>query len=171
MRMLLRRFKGALVNAAFWGIVWFAIGLGIDLAIRLPAGEIFQGGTLYLRPTLRSALETGAMGAMVGGAFSVFIAVNFHKKRVEDLSAWRFALGGGLVTAMVLLGADLLSNPGMVDRVLAQPLDLYMDLAIGMLAAAGVGAGTAFGAIKLAQHRAGDDLLEARHEPLVIERG
>ena len=84
------------------------------------------------------------------------IGVPWNSRRVEELSPWRFALGGAPVTRAVLFGADLLtSTTVLTDRVLTEPIALYRDLAIGMLYAAGVGGGTALGTIKIAQHSAG----------------
>lgn len=167
MHTILRRIKGALVNAGFWFVVWFVLGLAIDLIIRLPAGDLSRG-SLYLRPTLLVALSTATMGAVVGGVFSVYIALNFQRRRVEELIPWRFALGGALVTAAVLLGADLLTNTSVLtDRVLAEPLALYRDLAIGVLFAMGVGGATALGTIRIAQR--GAKSLEHGREPLWLD--
>lgn len=169
MRAVLRRIKAALINAGFWFVVWFALGLAIDFVIRLLAGDLLSRGGLHLRPTMMLALSTATIGAVVGGVFSVYIALNFRRRRVEELSPWRFALGGALVTAAVLLGADLLTNTGvLIDRALAEPLALYRDLAIGMLYAAVVGGGTALGTIRIAQR--GAKPLEGGQEPLLLDR-
>lgn len=168
MRTSLRRIKGALVNASFWFVVWFFLGLAIDLIIRTPAGDLSRGA-LHFRPTLQLALSTATMGAVVGGVFSVYIAVNFRRRRVEDLSPWRFAVGGALVTAAVLLGADLRMNTSVLTvRALTEPLALLRDSAVGMLYAAGVGGGTALGTIRIAQR--GAEPLERKRGPLLLDR-
>lgn len=155
MRTFLRRLKGATVNAAFWGITWFVVGFVVDLAFRLSYGGLMYDGVPYLWPTIFKALSTGVLGALIGGGFSVFIATNFRRRRVVDVSPARFALGGALVTMLVVLVAGTLMNPGrMIDDVLVRPWGLYADMARALLVTGGFGAATAFGTIKLAQRGA-----------------
>ena len=168
MHTILRRIKGVVVNAGFWFCVWFALGLAVDLVIQAPTGDLSRG-SLRLPPTLLFALPTATMGAVVGGVFAIYIALNFRRRRVEDLSPWRFALGGALVTAAVLLGADLLANTGMfISRASTEPLGLFADLAVGIVYAVGVGGGTALGTIRIAQR--GTRSLEGnRRKPLLSD--
>lgn len=170
MRTFLRRLKASAVNAAFWGITWFGIGFVVDLAFRLAFGNLIYDGAPYLWPTFVQALSTGVLGALIGGGFSVFIATNFRRRRVEDVSPGRFALGGALVTMLVVLVAGTLMNAGqMVDDVLVRPWGLYADMARVLLAAGGVGAATAFGTIKLAQRGVELESLEAGPDRLLPE--
>ena len=112
MRTFLRRLKGAAVNAAFWGIAWFGIGFVVDLAFRLSSGGLIYDGVPYLTPTFFQALSTGLLGAVIGGGFSVFIATNFRRRRVENVGPVHFALGGALVTMLIVLVAGTLINAG-----------------------------------------------------------
>lgn len=170
MRTFLRRLKGATVNAAFWGITWFGIGFVVDVAFRLSYGGLMYDGAPYLRPVFFQALSTGVLGALVGGGFSVFIATNFRRRRVEDVSPARFALGGALVTMLVVLVAGTLMNAGqMVDDVLVRPWGLYADLARALLVTGGLGGATAFGTIKLAQRGVELESLDAGPDRLLPE--
>jgi hypothetical protein len=170
LRTFLRRLKGAAVNAAFWGVTWFGIGFVVDLALRLSAGGLIYDGVPYLWPTFFQALSTGVLGAAIGGGFSVFIATNFRRRRVEDVGPARFALGGALVTMLVVLIAGILMSTGqMVDDVLARPWELYADLARALLITGGLGGATAFGTIKLAQRGSELESLEAGSDRLLPE--
>lgn len=154
MRTFLRRVKGAAVNALAWGFVWFWLGIGVSLFFRLPGG--FAGDTVsLLLQTLMAGFAAGIFGAAIGGGFSLFIATNFRHQRVESLSAWRFALGGGLVTAAAVLLTTYATGPnGLIDQALVDPAMFYGTLAIQMLVAGAVGGLTAFGTIRLAQRGA-----------------
>ena len=170
MRMFLRRLKAAAVNATFWGITWFGVGFVVNLAVRLSYGVLMYDGVPYLWPTFFQALVTGVLGALIGGGFSVFIATNFRRRRVEDVSPARFALGGALVTMLVVLVAGTLMNAGqMVDDVLVRPWELYADVARALLVTGGLGAATAFGTIKLAQRGAELERLEESSDQLLAE--
>ena len=163
MRTFVRRVKGALVNALFWGFVWFWFGAGVSLLFRLPGA--FDPGAAVLIPTLRAGLGAGLFGAAIGGGFSIFIAANFRHQRVETLSAGRFALGGGLVTAAaVLLGRYLTGAEWLIDQALVSPVELYGGLALQALVAAAVGGFTAYGTIRLARRGADLERIEAGGE-------
>ena len=102
MNTILRRLRGAVSSALFWGAAWFGIGLTIHTVTR-----IFTGGRFIWPYELFNAVYMagfmGLSGAMVGAGFAVFISANFRDQRVEELSPWRFAFGGGLVTALFTL--------------------------------------------------------------------
>lgn len=172
MRTLLRRVRGAAVNALFWGAIWFWIGVGIDIMFRLPWGGLVHDGSLYLFPTLMAGLGSGAFGAAIGGGFSLFIAANFRHQRVESLSPRRFALGGALVTAAaVLLTQYVTGAESLIDQALVAPMSLYGSLGLLMLSAGCVGGLTAFGTLKLAQRGAELERLEASEGPIPLEAG
>lgn len=170
MRTFLRRLRATAVNAAFWGITWFGIGFVVDLAFRVAFGTLIYDGAPYLWPTFVQALSTGVLGALIGGGFSVFVATNFRRRRVEDVSPGRFALGGALVTMLVVLVAGILmSIEQMVDDVLVRPWALYADVVRVLLVTGGLGGATAYGTITLARRGAALESLDAGSDRLLPE--
>lgn len=160
MQTLLRRLKGAAFNALFWGVAWFGIGFVFDAALRLASGGLVYASSLYLLPPFIAGIGTGLIGMAVGGIFSLFVAANFRHRDVDELSAWRFAGGGALVTMAVALGLFYLTGgEGMVDAVIVDPAGLYRSLLTSGLIVGGIGGSTAFATIKLAQ-RAPEDRLQ-----------
>ena len=92
MNTALRRIRGALRNALLWGAAWF----GATAAL-VTGANLFFGGRLDIVAMLYSGIIIGAVGALTGGTFSAYIAANFRRSRLDDLSPPRVALGGGLV--------------------------------------------------------------------------
>lgn len=169
MRTFLRRLKGAAVNALFWGAVWFGIGFAVDATLRVASGGLVYDGSFHLLPPFFAAVGTGLAGMTVGGLFSLFIAANFRHRDLDELSAWRFAGGGALVTALASLGLFYLSyGDQMVDMAIVEPGGLYRDLITSMLIVGGIGGATAYSTIKLAQ-RAPQERLE-RTSPELLGR-
>ena len=163
MRTFLRRLRGAVGNALLWGVGWFGIGLVVHTIIRvLSGGRFFWPYEFY--NALYMAASLGISGAAIGAGFSVFIAANFKNQRVEGLSPWRFAFGGGLVTALVSLGL-LLARGWWI-----WPTDLPVLVAyMGIYSA--VGGTIAFGTITLAQRGGETGLLESSVEALPPRSG
>lgn len=109
MKTILRRIRGALGNAAVWGGAW-------TVASVVWIGWILVKGLIYT-PELVAATDWGSsqiwrallgiigyttvIGAGTGIAFSAYVAANFRRRSLEDLSSMRTALGGGLVTLLV----------------------------------------------------------------------
>ena len=109
MKTILRRIRGALGNAAVWGGTW-------TVASVVWIGWIMVKGLIYT-PELVAATDwgsseiwrallsiigfTAAVGAGTGIAFSTYLATNFRRKSLENLSSARTAVGGGLVTLLV----------------------------------------------------------------------
>jgi hypothetical protein len=106
-------------------------------------------------------------GAAVNAAFwgVTWFGIGFM---VEDVSPLRFALGGALVTMLIVLVAGTLMNFGqMVDDVLVRPWGLYAEVVSALLVTGGLGGATAYGAIKLAQRGADFESLEAGSDRLL----
>ncbi len=158
MRTLLRRLRGAVGNAFLWGAGWFGIGLVVHTVIRVLSGGRYLWPWEFYNAVYMAAF-LGVSGAVIGAGFSVFIAANYRNQSVERLSPWRFAFGGGLVTALVSLGL-LLSRGWWI-----WPMDLPVLIAyMGVYSL--VGGTIAFGTIKLAQRGDETDLLESGFEEL-----
>jgi len=84
-------------------------------------------------------------GAITGGVFSAYIAANFRRKKLADISPLRFALGGNLVTValalVVIYVGSFFSDWPLFLGDLLQPVLMYGS----------IGAVTGYGTIKLAQ--------------------
>jgi hypothetical protein len=137
----LRRLRGALGNAVVWGGGWFAIGLVLFATLRLigvlswPWVEV-----------LEYAVRAGILGGVVGGAFSVFIRLFYHGRRLTEISWVRFGIGGGVFAGLglplFLQAMNFLSGDGFVAW------NLLLDDAILTTFLGGAAAG---GSMKLAQ--------------------
>ncbi len=163
MSTLLGRLRGAAMNALFWGAAWFGMGFVLHLVFRaLSGGRFVWPYELY--SALHMAVDIGVTGAFVGAGFSAFIAANFRKQRAEKLSPWRFALGGSLVSALIMQVVLLLQDYWI------WPFDLPRFIAYTGIYSL-MGGATAFGTIKLAQRAEDIDLLESGPEELSLHRG
>jgi hypothetical protein len=142
MKTLLRRLRGALGNALVWGSVWF----GATVAFVVGALLITGGRTQPLGVLLASAV-VGAVGAITGGTFSLYLAANFRRSSVDDLSAPRVALGGALMATLValIIGVTLSVLDG------SWPILTLSDVAFPVGLSAALGGITGFSSIKLAQ--------------------
>ena len=84
---------------------------------------------------------------MTGGMFSAYLAANFRRSRVDDLSPPRVALGGGMIATLVALII------GVILSVLDEtwPILTLGDIALPVFLSAALGSITGFSSIKLAQ--------------------
>ncbi len=141
MSVLLRRLRGALGNAVFWGLAWFVIGFVVIAAERLLAS-----GTIFFPDLIFLSVFAGLIGSITGGVFSAFVAARFRHMRLDDLKAGQFALGGVLIGVLASL---LLQVLGFGSTILI-PSDLGY-LVWGMVVYGTIGGVTALGTIKIAQ--------------------
>ncbi|MEJ2289419.1 MAG: hypothetical protein P8Y02_12415 [Deinococcales bacterium] len=109
MKTILRRIRGALGNAAVWGGAWTVASVlwigwilvkGLIFTPELVAATDWGSSQIWLA-LLGFIGYTAVIGAGTGIAFSTYLAANFRRKTLEDLSSMRTALGGGLVTLLV----------------------------------------------------------------------
>lgn len=145
MKTIVRRLRGALGNALVWGTGWFVAAYGLFtgyaiLSSLTPLSWVFSAGALL------GAVRIGVVGALTGALFSAYIAANFRHQKLQDISASRFALGAGLVTALPILLISLWGNlttgwPFFLRDVL-EPLLYYGP--IGII--------TGYGSIRLAKY-------------------
>ena len=142
---IFRRLRGALGNALVWGAGWAGVAAA--------AGAVFAvlGAVGLLPPVdwgeaLSWAVRFGVVGFVAGGAFSGVVGLLYRGRRLSELSLPRFAVGGGVVTAvfvpLFLQTMNLLSGDGLV------PWELVLDDSVwtGVL-----GAVVAGGSLKLAR--------------------
>ncbi len=144
MRRVLRRLRGALGNALVWAVGWFAAGFALIAGLYL-----FDGGqywSRFLADAMSFATTLGAIGFVTGGAFSAYIAATFRERRLEELSATRFGVGGALVALLLTLVIG--SGFAAIEGVGLPLLDV---LIFPLVTSATLGAITGFGSLKLAQ--------------------
>lgn len=91
-KVFLRRLRGALGNAVFWGLAWFVIGFVV-----IAAESLLASGTIFLPGLIAQSVFAGLIGSITGGVFSAYVAARFRHMRVEDLKAGQFALGGAFI--------------------------------------------------------------------------
>lgn len=154
-----RRIRAALGNSLVWGGAWGIVGFLLPLVLGVLG--IFP---LDLMAALSLAGRFAVVGAVVGGAFSAFIASGVLGRTLSDISLLRFTLGGGVVAGifvpLFLQLMNLLSGQGLVPWELVLD-DVWLSAVVGSLAAGGT----------LAAARAADRALPPGDEPLAVEGG
>lgn len=164
----LSRLRGALGNALVWGAGWFTAALGVMVGLSLVG---LGPGPFSWSAALGAAARFGVMGSIAGAAFSSFIRLRYHGRRLSDINWVRFGLGGGIVTGLFVPAFIVVAR--MIDGDPFLPLEHL--LRNGLLAAAF--GGTAAGVtLKLAQRAEAllsgrsRDRLEAPRELATVER-
>lgn len=141
MKVFLKRLRGALGNAVFWGVAWFVIGFVVIAAERLLAS-----GTIFFPGLIAQSVFAGFIGSITGGVFSAYVAARFRHMRVEDLKAGQFALGGALIGVLSALLMQLL---GFGASIIIREDLLVLVWAMAIFGT--IGGVTAIGTIKMAQ--------------------
>jgi len=139
---LLSRLRGALGNALVWGAGWFTAAIAVVGTLRIVG--IFPG--LRWFDVLGLGIRVGVVGVFAGAAFAGAISVLYRGRRLGELSAVRFGIGGALVSGLFippfLQLLNILSGTGPI------PWRLLLD---DVLLVAVLGAMAAAGSLKLAQ--------------------
>jgi hypothetical protein len=94
-RDFFRRLRGAVGNALVWGGAWFIGALALAATLRITGLA-----AISLDGALRGAAMFAVMGTIAGGAFSTFIRLWYHGRRLEGLSWVRFGIAGAVVTGL-----------------------------------------------------------------------
>lgn len=136
------RLRGAVGNALVWGAGWFAAALAVAGTLRL----IGVAPGIAWFDVLGVAIRVGVVGVFAGAAFAGAIAVLYRGRDVSEISAARFGVGGGLVSALFippfLQLLNILSGTGPI------PWSLLLDDVPMVTLLGGLAAG---GSVKLAQ--------------------
>ncbi len=110
-----RRLRGALRNAVVWGIGWGILGFATTMLVRMTG---LVDAPVSVLDAIGTGIKVGVVGGIAGTAFSAFIALVYRNRRIQDISWWRFGLGGSAVTTVgmtgLMEGASLLSGGGFV---------------------------------------------------------
>lgn len=95
----LRRMRGALGNAVVWGLGWFAAA--IPLTAVLFATDVVSGiGFWQIAIAIGQSL--GSVGFLMGGAFSLYVGIAARNQTLEELQAWRFAMGSAAIAGLAI---------------------------------------------------------------------
>jgi hypothetical protein len=138
-----RRLRAVFRNALTWGATWGVLGTVVASLMRLsdkiPFGHALLDG-------LGMGIRIGVVGAITGAAFSAFISFAYRGKRLAEISAARFGIGGailgGLFVPAWLETMSVLTGGGFI------PLNLVADDFVFSAVFGGI---TAAGTIILAQ--------------------
>ena len=140
---ILRRVVGAIRNAVVWGGAWFTLAATVALPMRL-ADDVSP--LIAVADAMFIGARVGFIGGVAGAAFAGLISVFYRGRRLSEISALRFGLGGAILAGAfvptVLLAGNLITGDGFA--VLPYILD-------DTLMAAVFGGVTAAGSITLAQ--------------------
>jgi hypothetical protein len=139
-----RRRRAVFRNAVTWGITWGALGTVVASLMRLsdkiPFGYALLDG-------LGMGIRIGVVGAITGAAFSTFISVAYRGRRLAEISAVRFGIGGAILAGLFVPASletlSFLTGGGLV------PLNLVTD---DLVFSAVFGGITAAGTMLLAKH-------------------
>lgn len=140
---IFRRLRGAVGNALVWGVGWAALGIAVFAGLKV-SGALPESARWL--DSLLIAARLGFAGGITGGAFSLFIGLVYRGRRLSDIPAVRFGVGGGILAGVFvpafLQTMNVLSGGGPV------PMALVLDDALLAALFGGVAAGVS---LKLAQ--------------------
>jgi hypothetical protein len=135
--------RAAIGNAVVWGVAWTGLAMVAMIGLRAVG---------YVPPTigpldmLGMAIRIGIVGGLAGAVFAGVLRLAHRGRRLSELSALRFGIGGALATGILVPTAmqlsSLLSGGGLVPWNLITDDMIYVTLFGGL--AAGV-------SVKLAQ--------------------
>lgn len=138
-----RRLRAILGNAVVWGGIWFVAGCVWYWGLRL-TGLVTENTSLV--NMVGVALRIGIAGAVASTVFSLLIGVLYRGRALREINGIRFALGGGAISALFILGMMF------VPRLLAgEPMLPASDWLMDLVIAGGFGAVAAGTTIKVAQ--------------------
>jgi hypothetical protein len=119
---IIKQVRAAMGTAMVWGAAWTALGFAGFAALKITGSLPASVGWL---DALMIAPRFGIIGGVVGAAFSAFVGVMYRGRRLSDLRALRFGVGGGIVAGLFvplfLQTMNLLSGDGLV------PMELVLD--------------------------------------------
>jgi len=150
----LRRLRGIIGTGLTWAVGWAGVKVGLLGVYTL----LFGFPLRFFGPVALSGL---IQGFIAGGAFAVVLSIAERRHTLEELSAPRVALWGGIGAVLVFLPT--------LPMMFSHGAPLFAIL--GSLAVDGlVGAGLATGSVALAR-RADTKLIEGEDDSVLILEG
>jgi hypothetical protein len=150
-----RRFRGIIGTGLTWAIGWAGVKVGL-----FGLYALLFGFPLRFFGTI--ALSGLVQGFIAGGAFAVVLSIAERRHTLEDLSAPRVALWGGIGAVLVLLPT--------LPVVLSHGLPLAAIL-VSLAADGLMGAGFATGSVALARRADNKLLPEVEDDPTRMLEG
>lgn len=152
-----RPLRAALGNAAMWGAGWALLWvLVVTVFTLLGALGLVAGPSPAeaMWAVLRFGVPFAVFGFLAGGAFSGLVRLVYRGRRLRELSAVKFGVGGGILTGFLvptlLQLFNVLSGDGPV------PMDLVLDDAVLTAVFGGTAAGVSLALAKRADRLLGD---------------
>ena len=132
-----RRLRAVFKNAIVWGVAWGGLGTVVASLMRLNDNIPLLNAIL---DGIGMGIRIGIVGALTGAAFSTFISVAYRGKRLAEISAVRFGIGGAILAGVFvptwMQTMNLLSGSGMVPWNLITD-DIVFSTVFGGITAAG----------------------------------
>jgi hypothetical protein len=132
-----RRLRAIFKNAIVWGVAWGGLGTVVASLMRLNDNIPLLNAIL---DGIGMGIRIGIVGALTGAAFSTFISVAYRGKRLAEISAVRFGIGGAILAGVFvptwMQTMNLLSGSGMVPWNLVTD-DIIFSTVFGGITAAG----------------------------------
>jgi hypothetical protein len=130
------RLRAIFKNAVVWGVVWGALGSAVATVFRLndkiPFGNALLDG-------IGMGIRIGVVGALTGAAFATFMSLAYRGKRLREISALRFGIGGAVLAGVFVPAwmetMSLLTGGGLVPFNLVSGDIVYSALFGGITAA------------------------------------
>ena len=131
-----KRLRAVFKNAVVWGVAWGALGSGFAALMRLSDNIPFGFAIL---DGIGMGIRIGIGGALVGAAFSAFISLAYRGKKLTEISAARFGLGGAIFSGAFIPAwmqtMSLVTGGGLVPFDLINTDIIYSSLFGGITAA------------------------------------
>ena len=132
-----RRFWAGFKNAVTWGVIWGALGTAVATVFRLSDNIAFPFAVL---DGIGMGIRIGVVGALAGAAFSTFMSIAYRGKRLSEISAAKFGIGGAIVGGLFvpawMQSLSLLTGGGLVPFNLINS-DIVLSTLFGGITAAG----------------------------------
>ena len=131
------RLRATFRNSLVWGTAWGTFGTAVATVMRLidkiPFGNALLDG-------IGMGVRIGFAGALASAAFFAYISVAYRGKRLAEISAARFGIGGAIVAGLFVPGflqtMSLLTGGGLVPWNLVGD-DFFYSALFGGITAAG----------------------------------
>lgn len=156
---LIRRLRGLVGNALFWGVTWFVGVMVVSTVLRF----LGMVGGSWLGQVMVSG-RFAVIGTITGTAFSLFIGIRYHGRRLTEISWLRFGIGGGIVAALFVPTFIIVARFLSGDAFLAWSHLIQNGLIVGAF-----GGVSAAASLKLAQ--VGERALPGSEQRQELERG
>lgn len=160
-----RAVRAAIGNAVVWGVAWTGLAMVAMIGLRAVG---------YVPPTIGPldmfgmAIRIGFVGGLAGAVFAGVLRLAHRGRRLSELSALRFGVGGALASGILVPTAmqlsNLLSGQGLV------PWGLIVDDMIYVTLFGGLAAGVSVKLAQLASRVVPDEPPVAIDEAEVLER-